>query len=82
MKTIVRIFFHSIGLALLVSAWLLNPESAQFKDLLQMLHANVFWQLTAVFATLLLGADMMMSGKIIATSPPAKGVVGAGRAGK
>lgn len=82
MKTIVRVFFHSVGLALLVCAWMLNPESAQFKDLLQMLHLSDFWQLTAVFAALLFGADMIMSGKLIATSPTAKGVVGAGRAGK
>jgi hypothetical protein len=79
MKTVLNTFFHALGLALLVCAWMLNPETAQFKDMLQMLHASVFWQLVAVFAVLLTGAKMMLGRKISSLPRSAKPSVGAAR---
>lgn len=61
-----KTFFHSFGLALLVGAWSLNPETAQFKDMLQMLHASLFWQIVATIAVVLTGVRLMFNGKITA----------------
>lgn len=79
MNTILRTFFYSFGIAMLVCTWMLNPETAQFKDLVQILHLNAFWQLVGLFAILLIGADMLFAGKITGFPDRTKPAVGSGR---
>lgn len=58
-------FLLFLGLAVLVCAWMLNPETAEFKDMLRIFHASEFWKLVGLFAILLFGAEMTLTGKAI-----------------
>lgn len=63
MNYILRTFFYSFGLTLLLCAWGLNPETAQFKDLLAVLHWPNFWNIVIIVAMFLVGTDMVFTGK-------------------
>ena len=78
-NTILRTFFYSFGIAMLVCTWMLNPDTAKFKDLAQILHENAFWQLVGLFAILLIGAEMLFVGKITGFQDRMKSAVGSGR---
>ena len=62
MNYILRTFFYALGLALLFATFALNPSTAQFKDLLVVLHTTVFWQVVGLAAVTLAGADMVFTG--------------------
>lgn len=62
MNYILRTFFYSLGLVLLFATFALNPSAAQFKDLLAMIHASIFWQAVGFVAITLAGADLVFSG--------------------
>jgi hypothetical protein len=79
MNTILRTFFYSFGIAMLVCAWMLNPATAEFKDILRIFHDGEFWNLVGLIAILLLGAEMIFSGKIISAPAPTKSAAGLGR---
>lgn len=64
MTSILRNFFYSFGLAVLCSAYLMNPETAALKHFLGLLHETTFWQLTGLFALVLVGAEMVFTAKI------------------
>lgn len=59
---ILRIFFYSFGLATVFSAFVLDPATALFSDLLGVLHTAVFWQLIGMVAFTIWGADLVLSG--------------------
>lgn len=84
MNVILRTFFYSFGLSMLICAWTLNPDTAEFKDLLRFLHATDFWQLVGLFSMMLLGAEMMLPAKITGVRAVVKpaGLDGAGRSGQ
>lgn len=62
MNYILRTFFYSLGLALLFATFALNPNTAQFKDFLMVLHTTVFWQVVGLAAITLAGADLIFTG--------------------
>jgi hypothetical protein len=62
MNYILRNFFYALGLALLFAAFALNPATAQFKDLLLVMHTTIFWQAIGVAAITLIGADLIFTG--------------------
>ena len=59
---LLRIFFHSLGLAIVLCAFALNPATAQFSDMLAVLHTAFYWQLVAMVAITTWGADLVFSG--------------------
>lgn len=63
MNYILRTFFYSLALTLLLCAWGLNPEIAQFKDLLAVLHWPNFWNIVGIIAITIAGADLAFSNK-------------------
>lgn len=63
MNYILRIFFNSLGLSLFFTAFALHPATAQFKDLLAMLHASIFWSVVGMVAMVLVGFDLAWSSK-------------------
>lgn len=79
MNTILRTFFYSFGLAMLVCAWMLNPETAELKDFLRIFHVGEFWKTVGLFSILLIGADMTLTGKMIGAPARTKSVAGSGR---
>lgn len=62
MNYILRTFFYALGLAMLFAAFALNPATAQFKDFLVVLHSAIFWQVVALAAITLAGADLVFTG--------------------
>jgi len=80
MNTILRTFFYSLGLALLLCAWVLNPETADFKDILRIYHDTDFWKLVGLFAILLIGAELTLTGKIISAPARKESAASSGRA--
>lgn len=64
MNYILRTFFYSLALTLLLCAWGLNPETAQFKDLLAVLHWPNFWNIVGLIAITIAGADLAFSNKL------------------
>lgn len=62
MNYILRVFFYSFGLTMLLYAWGLNPETAQFKDLLVVLHGANFWDIVVIIAIASTGTDIAFSG--------------------
>lgn len=63
MTYILRMFFFSLGLALLLSTWAMDPTNAQFKDLVALIHMSNFWQIVGLATATLIGADLVFSGK-------------------
>lgn len=62
MNYILRTFFYALGLALLFASFALNPATAQFKDLLMVLHTPIFWQVVCFVAITLASADLVFTG--------------------
>lgn len=62
MNYILRTFFYALGLALLFASFALDPATAQFKDLLTVLHTTIFWKVVSLAAVTLAGADLVFSG--------------------
>jgi len=62
MNYALRTFFYSLGLALLFAAFALNPATAQFTDMLSVLHTAIFWQIVGLIAMTLCGANLVFSG--------------------
>lgn len=67
MTYILRMFFYSIGLALLLAVLALDPTKAQFKDLVALIHTFSFWQIVGLSTAMLIGAELVFSGKWSAT---------------
>lgn len=63
MNYILLVFFYSFGLTFLFFAWILNPDTAQIKDLLAILHLDDFWNSVAIIWLMLMGIDMTLSNK-------------------
>ena len=62
MHYILRTFFYSLCLTLLLAAFLLDPQKAQLSDILVLLHAPQYWEVVGWFALIILGADFIFSG--------------------
>jgi len=84
MKFIVQNFFYGVGLTTLWLMSQLSPETAQFRDLVALMHSTAFWQISGCVAAMLAGLDLALSGRLVIPVRPAnaKGAgpqVGAGR---
>lgn len=64
MNYILRNFFDSVGLSLLLAALTLDPATAQFGNLLSILHSGNFWNTVGMLAMILVGLDLSWSGGI------------------
>lgn len=62
MHYVLRTFFYSLFLTLLLAAFLLDPTKAQLSDILSLLHAPHYWEVVGWFALTILGADFVFSG--------------------
>ncbi|WP_298150670.1 hypothetical protein [Flavobacterium sp.] len=67
MNYILRTFFYSLGLVLLLCAWATSPDTAQFKDFIVLLHSENFWQIVFGVAVTITGADFIFSSKMDST---------------
>lgn len=77
MKYVLRMFFYSLSLVLLIGAFGLDPATGQFHDMLALIHRAEFWRMVGVVAALLVGLDLLFGGKInIAVPTFALGQVG------
>lgn len=76
MNYFLRTFFYSLGLALLFAAFALNPATAQFADMLSVLHTAIFWQIVGLVAMTLCGADLVFSGNAHKAVDAASNMVG------
>lgn len=61
MDTLIRYFFYSVGFVLLFVLSEMNPDSAQFKDLIVIIHAPGFFLITCIVTLMLLGIRFVFS---------------------
>lgn len=59
---LLRNFFRALGLVALGACWSMNPDTAQFKDVLALLHALTFWKFVGIVVALLIGLELAWSG--------------------
>lgn len=64
MNYVLRAFFNSLVLAVLIVAWQLDPATAQLRDLLFVLHSKAFLGIVTVLTVALLQLDWLLTGKL------------------
>lgn len=68
MNTILRNFFYALALVILWAMYSMNVETAQFKDVLVLLHSSDFWQTTGITTVILITLQLFMVGGLSARS--------------
>lgn len=61
MGTLIRYFFYSVGFLLLFAMSEMNPDSAQFKDLIAIIHAPRFFLIACIVTLILLSIRFVVS---------------------
>ncbi|MFP3637808.1 hypothetical protein [Paraburkholderia sp. SIMBA_054] len=64
MNTIFRSFFYAFGAIMIWALYSMDPNTATFKDVLQILHLKQFWGLVELLALCLFAVQFMFSGNL------------------
>jgi hypothetical protein len=81
MDQLLRNFFYALGIATLLALHSMNPEVAQFKDVLLLLHTENFWYNVAALTgvlTVVSGGGMYA---LVSSSTAYRDGLGSGNAG-
>lgn len=62
MNFVIRNFFYAVGLTMLLGLYNLDPATAHFGDLVQMVRSAMLQRLVGIITLILCGLDMLMSG--------------------
>lgn len=66
MNYLIRTFFQALGFALLLGAFAADPQKAEFRDFVLLLHLQGFWQIVVLNAMALMSVDMIFGGNVSA----------------
>jgi hypothetical protein len=64
MNLILRNYFYSFGISMMMIVSKLPPETAQFRDLVAIMHGSSLWIMVSALAVILIGVDLVFSGRI------------------
>jgi len=64
MNTLLRNFFYGVGIVILCAMYGMNPATAQFGDIVRLMHNEVFWKVVATVSCVLIAADFIFAPRL------------------
>lgn len=64
MNTLLRNFFYGVGIVILCAMYGMNPATAQFGDVVRLMHNEMFWQVVATVSGVLVAADFIFAPRL------------------